>query len=117
MFYRVLADIVVLTHFLWIVFLIFGAFLGVRNRAIRIVHISGLVFAVIVELFDWYCPLTYLEVWLKSRSEPVAAYTGSFIVHYLEEIIYIETPRYLVIIAAVMLCAFNSWVYHRKKDR
>ena len=116
MVYKVLADIVVITHFLWIVFLIFGALLGVRNRVIGIFHISGLFFAAIVELFDWYCPLTYLEVWLKSRSEPAAAYTGSFIVHYLEEIIYIETPRYLVIIATIMLCAFNSWAYHRKMD-
>jgi hypothetical protein len=117
MVYKALADIVVLTHFLWITFLIFGAFLGVRNRAIRIFHISGLFFATIVELSDWYCPLTYMEVWLKSKSEPTAVYTGSFIVHYLEKIIYIETPRYLVIIATVMLCAFNLWAYLSKKER
>lgn len=117
MVYKVLADIVVLIHFLWIVFLIFGAFLGVRNKVVKIVHISGLFFAVIVQLFNWYCPLTYLEVWLKSSSEPSAAYTGSFIVHYLEEIIYIEIPRYLVIIATILLCAFNSCAYLRKREK
>ncbi len=116
MFYKVLADIVVLTHFLWIVFLIFGAFLGVRNRLIKIVHISGLVLAFIVELFDLYCPLTYIEIWLKSRYEPTVAYTGSFIIHYIEKIIYCETPPHLIIIATVLLCAFNSWAYYRKRD-
>lgn len=117
MFYKVLADIVVLIHFLWVAFLIFGAFLGVRNRAIKIVHISGLVFAFIIELFDWYCPLTYIEIWLKSRYEPAIAYAGSFIIHYIEKVIYIETPRYLVIIATVLLCALNGWAYTIKRGR
>lgn len=117
MFCRVLADIVVLAHFLWIIFLIFGALLGVRSRLIKIVHISGLSFAFILELFDWYCPLTYIEAWLKTRYEPSAAYTGSFIIHYLEKIIYIETPRYLVFIATLLLCAINAWVYLGKRRK
>jgi hypothetical protein len=43
MAYKILADTDAYIHFFWIVFLIFGALLGTRNKAIRILHIAGLV--------------------------------------------------------------------------
>lgn len=115
MFYKVLSDVVVLVHFLWIVFLFFGAFLGVRSKPVKIMHISGLVFAIVIQVFDWYCPLTHLEVWLRSEYDPALAYKGSFIIHYIEKIVYIELSRHLVFIFSVLLCIFNGWFYHRKR--
>lgn len=113
--YKILADAVVVIHLLWIVFLILGAFLGVKYRAMKILHISGLIFAFIIQMFDWYCPLTYLEVWLRSKHDPAFSYTGSFIPHYLEKIVYIELPRYIIFILTVFLCGFNAWMYLRKR--
>jgi len=115
MIYKVVADIVVIIHFLWIIFLIFGAFFGVKNRFIKIFHISGLAFAFIIQVFDWYCPFTHLEVWLRSKHNPVLTYTGSFIIHYVENIIYIEVPRYLILIFTVLLCGLNIWFYLRRR--
>ncbi len=115
MVYKVVADIVVFIHFLWIIFLIFGAFLGVKNRAIKIFHISGLVFAFVIQIFDWYCPLTHLEVWLRAKHDPALTYKGSFIIHYVEKIVYIELSRYLIFIFTIFLCAFNGWYYLCKK--
>ena len=86
MLYKILADIVVLIHFLWIVFLFFGAFWGIKNKAGRIFHLSGLAFAFILQIFDWYCPLTHLEVWLRSKHSPFLTYAASFIIHYVEKI-------------------------------
>ncbi len=114
--YRILADITVLIHFLWIIFLILGAFLGAKNKAIKIFHISGLVFAFIIQIFDWYCPLTHLEVWLRSRHNPALTYTGSFIIHYVEAIVYIELPRHLIFILTVFICGFNAWFYLKKNQ-
>ncbi|MBI5203957.1 MAG: DUF2784 domain-containing protein [Nitrospirae bacterium] len=116
MLYKILADIVVITHFLWIFFLIFGAFLGVRYRAIKIFHISGLVFAVVIQIFDWHCPLTHLEVWLRERHNPALSYTGSFIIHYLEKMIYIELSRWIVFVMTVLICSLSAWVYLRKSS-
>lgn len=113
--YKILADIVVIIHFLWILFLIFGAFLGVRSRALKIFHISGLIFAFVIQVFDWYCPLTHLEVWLRSRHNPALTYTGSFIIYYVEKMVYIELSRYLVLIFTILLCGFNAWFYLRKR--
>ncbi|MBI4690669.1 MAG: DUF2784 domain-containing protein [Nitrospirae bacterium] len=113
--YKILADIVVLIHFLWIVFLIFGAFPGVRHRAIKIFHILGLLFAFAFQIFDWYCPLTHLEVWLREKHSPNLAYTGSFIIHYMEKVIYIEVSRYTIMILTVLICGFNVWFYMKRK--
>lgn len=115
MYYKILADIVVFIHFFWIVFLIFGAFLGAKNRAIKIFHISGLAFAFVIQIFDWYCPLTHLEVWLRGRHEPTLAYAGSFIIHYVERIIYIELSRWTVFALTLFLVGFNFWFYLRRK--
>jgi hypothetical protein len=115
MFYKILADSVVLIHFLWIIFLFFGAFWGVRNKIVKIFHISGLVFAFVIQIFDWYCPLTHLEVWLRSRHDSALSYTGSFIIHYVEKIVYIELSRNLIIVLTLVLCGLNVWLYLKKK--
>jgi len=114
--YKILADIVLLVHFLWIVFLIFGAFLGVRYKSIKVFHISGLVFAFILQIFGWYCPLTHLEVWLRTKHNPALSYTGSFIIYYLEKIVYLEVSGYLIFTLTLFLCGFNVWFYLRKKN-
>lgn len=115
MTYKILADVVVFIHFVWIVFLIFGALLGVRNTVLRILHISGLGYAFVIQIFDWYCPLTHLEVWLKSRHAPGLAYKGSFIMHYIEEFVYLDISRSVIIVFTILLCIFNGWVYLRKR--
>ena len=113
--YRASADFVVLAHFLWIVFLFLGALCGARNRVVKVVHLSGLLFAFLIQVIDCYCPPTHLEFWLRSRQDPVLAYTGSFIVHYAEQIVYLEVSRSLILVCTVFLCAFNLWFYLRKK--
>ena len=117
MLYKILADSVVFIHFLWIVFLFFGAFLGIRNKKVKIAHISGLVFAMILQIFDWYCPFTHLEVWLRQRHDPSLSYTGSFIVHYMEKLVYIELSRKFIFVFSIFLCGFNAWLYLRKKQK
>jgi hypothetical protein len=64
---------------------------------------------------DWYCPLTHLEVWLRSKHTSSLTYTGSFIVHYIEQIVYIELSRFLVLLLTIFLCGFNLWIYLKKK--
>ncbi|HYA92820.1 MAG TPA: DUF2784 domain-containing protein [Thermodesulfobacteriota bacterium] len=112
---KISADTVVLIHFLWIVFLFLGAFWGIKNRVVKIFHLSGLVFALIIQVFDWFCPLTHLEVWLRSRHDLALTYAGSFIVHYVERIVYIELSRTLILVLTLMLCGLNMWLYLRKR--
>jgi len=115
MIYKILADSTVLIHFLWIFFLFFGALWGAKNRAIKIFHLSGLAFAFVIQIFNWYCPLTHLEVWLRSKHNPTLTYTGSFIIYYVEKIVYLELSRWVVLLFTIFLCGFNLWVYLKKK--
>ncbi len=114
MLYKILADIVVLAHLLWILFLFFGAFLGRKNKPVKIFHLSGLFFAFIIQIFDWYCPLTHLEVWLRAKQDAHLVYTGSFIIHYVEKIVYIDLSRSSVFIFTLFLVGFNIWFYLKR---
>ena len=116
MVYKVLADLTVLTHFLWILFLIFGGIWGRKHKAVKVAHIGGLAFAFIINVFGFYCPLTDLEVWLASKSSPATAYSGSFISHYLDKIIYLNVSDWAIAAMTVALCGFNAWLYLRKKN-
>ncbi len=114
MIYKILADIVVIVHFLWILFLIFGVLWGIRNSRVRDVHLFGWVFAIILQAFDWYCPLTYLEIWLRERHDPALSYSGSFIPHYLEKIIYTDLSPGLILVASIFLAGISIVVYVKK---
>ena len=114
--YKLLADAVVLIHFLWILFLFFGATVGARFRVIRTLHLSGLVFALMIQILGWYCPLTYLEVWLRSKHDPRWVYAGSFIVHYVEKIVYLDLSRALIVMGTVIVVGFNLWFYLGRKQ-
>ena len=116
MLYKILADTVVFIHFLWIVFLVFGVFLGVKNKIVKIIHVSGIVFSLTIQIFGWYCPLTHLEVWFRLKHDPSLTYAGSFIIHYMEQIVYIELSRHLILILTIFLIGFNAWFYLRKRQ-
>jgi len=115
MLYKVAADVIVFTHFFWIIFLFFGAMWGVRNRVVKIIHLSGLLFAILIQIFGWYCPLTHLEFWLRSRHNPSIAYAGSFIIYYMERLVYLEISQTGVLLVTIGLVIFNSWLYLRKR--
>lgn len=113
MFYGVLADSVVVLHFLWIAFLVFGAIWGKKNHMVRMVHVPGLIFACFLEIFGWYCPLTYLESWLRAKQGPSHVYAGSCIAHYLEKVVYIQISRGALVLLTMLVLLFNAWIYLR----
>jgi hypothetical protein len=108
--YQRLADAVVLIHFFWILFLIGGGWWGRRYRLVGWVHIIGLSYAFLVEIFNWYCPLTDLEVWLRGKGAQTE-YHGSFITHYVNKLIYLDVPHSPIVILTLLLCLGNLWLY------
>jgi hypothetical protein len=61
MLFQVLADLVVLVHFGFIVFALLGALLALRWPRVLWVHAPAAIWAVAIELGGWICPLTPLE--------------------------------------------------------
>ncbi len=60
MAWKLAADLVVVIHLLWILFIIFGALIGRRIIWVKWLHIGALAFSVVLQIFQWICPLTYL---------------------------------------------------------
>lgn len=112
--YKLLADLTVLAHLLWILFLITGALWGRRHRFVQISHLSGLAFALVLQVLGWHCPLTHLEAWLRARHNPELTYSGSFIIHYVERLIYLEIAPIWISMATLLLIGLHLWIYLRK---
>jgi len=110
MVYRVLADIIVIVHLLWVLFLITGAYWGRKHRPVMIVHGAGLLFAVVINLFGWYCPLTHLEARLMVK-QGAPSYPGSFIGHYAYRLVYIDVPTSVITFLTILLAVATAWVY------
>jgi len=113
MIYKILADLTVVLHLAWIVFLFIGAFWGVRHRWVKGFHLFALGFASLIQTLDWYCPLTHLEAFLRSSHNPSMSYAGSFIIYYLEQVVYLQAPPYVIAIGTILLCGVNLLVYFR----
>ena len=92
MFYKVTADFVIFTHFMWILFVILGfpVFLYFNLPGWRLLHLATLIATIIMQLTQTICPLTYLEAYLKSKNISDAVYPGAFIMEKVESIIYVE---------------------------
>lgn len=108
--YIIAADVVVAVHFGWILFIIGGAWIGRRVRWVMWIHLAALGYSVLLQAFAWICPLTYLELWLWNRT-PAGSYSGSFIAHYLEKLIYMEIPRGLLMILTGIVIGTSVVVY------
>jgi hypothetical protein len=111
MLYRVLADLSVLFHFIWILFLIFGIIFALKRSKWAWLHLGGLLFSFCINVLGMYCPLTYLENYFRTSQADVGAYTGSFIVHYLELIIYPDVPEKIIRLGEILFVCINLCVY------
>jgi uncharacterized membrane protein len=92
-----------------------GVLLGRRYRTIRIFHIAGLLFAVLLQIFGWYCPLTYIEIWLREKHDPSITYKGSFIIHYVEKLVYIDLTREMIVVLTLVLVSVSAYLYLKRE--
>ena len=87
MIYRILADLVLVLHLGFVVFVVLGGLLVLRWPAIMALHIPAAVWGVVIEFTGWLCPLTPLENWLRVRGGELG-YSGGFIEHYIQPVLY-----------------------------
>jgi len=94
--YSALATLVLFIHLLFILGVVFGAFVARSRPVLRLLHMVSLIWGILTELV-WPCPLTLLENWLGQRAG-IEPYQGGFLLHYLD-------------IAGVSVCVLNLTYY------
>jgi hypothetical protein len=82
-----LADLVLLVHAAFVVFVLAGGFLVRRWPKVVWLHAPAAIWGVAVEYAGFTCPLTPLETALRERAGE-AGYRGGFIEHYVEGLLY-----------------------------
>jgi hypothetical protein len=126
--YLLAADAVLLLHVLFVVFVTAGLiliFVGnslgwswVKNRRFRWAHLAAVAVVVLQSWFGAICPLTTVEMVLRSRAGD-ATYTGSFISHWLETILYYRAPAWVFALCytafGVLVIASWFWIRPQRK--
>ena len=108
--YELAADLTSLIHLAFIAFVVFGAILGRGSRLWRNLHLACMAYGVLIEVFYWYCPLTYLEQYFRDKAGH-GTYQEPFIQHYISKLIYLNVPQWALIAAAAVVLLVNTGLY------
>ena len=107
--YELAADLTLIVHFAFIIFVVFGALLFFVSTKIIYVHVPALIWGIYIEITHSICPLTYLENWFLQKAN-LTTYSEGFIQNYLVPIVYpmnltddLQTYLAIVLIVANMI--------------
>lgn len=119
MLYRVLADIVLVLHLAFVLFVVLGGLLVWRRPWVAWLHVPAAVWGALIMFAGWICPLTPLENRLR-RLGGEAGYEGGFVEEYVLAILYPSglTRTHQVVLGALVLVlnlAVYAYVVQRQK--
>jgi len=117
--YLVLADLILIGHVAFVAFVVMGLILVwvgwfrdwkfVRNLWFRMAHLVAIGVVAAESLVGLVCPLTTWENHLRYLAGGAERYQGSFVQHWLHQVLFFElsesvfTVLYVVFFAAVAL--------------
>ncbi len=121
-----IADLLLVLHTSFVAFVVLGLVLivagkllswsWVRNRRFRIIHLCCIGIVVIQSWFGVICPLTTWEMAFRARAGD-ATYAGSFISHWLGELLYYQAPAWVFVVAYTLFGALVlfTWFWVRPR--
>ena len=122
MWFRAAAALVLVLHFTFVLFVLFGGLLVLRWPRLARVHVPVALYGAVIEFVGFVCPLTPLEIWLRRQGrEP--GYTGGFVEHYVTAALYpTGLTRELQWVLGIVVLALNAavygfWVRRRRQAR
>jgi Protein of Unknown function (DUF2784) len=87
MLYRLSADLVLIVHLAFVLFVMLGGLLVLRRPRLMWLHLPAVVWGALSEFLGVFCPLTPLETTLRKLGGG-SGYEGDFIAHYVTAVIY-----------------------------
>ncbi len=125
--YQLLADIVLALHVSIVVFVVLGLLVVVVGNlcewrwvnalCFRLSHLVAIAVIVAESWAGITCPLTNLENSLREKAQ-MAAYTGSFIEHWISKLLFYEAPAWVFALAYSgfgILVLFSWWKFPPKR--
>lgn len=117
--FNLLADVVVIIHALFVLFVLFGGLAALRWRKLAWLHIPAALWGATIEIGGWICPLTYLENFFR-RMGGGGGYGVPFIERYLEPVLYplglthhVQLVFGLTALIMNLVVYYCFWRYHR----
>ena len=120
--YQLFADWVLSLHVAIVAFIVVGLVLVIVGNLrawrwvnalwFRLVHLAAIAAVVAEAWLGVVCPLTSLEMWLRAKAR-ATTYTGSFIEHWLQRILYFEASAWVftLVYSLFGLVVIATWWY------
>ena len=109
--YEIAANLILFVHFIFILFVVFGALLFFASSKIIFIHIPAFIWGSYITLTNSICPLTYLENWFLNKAN-LTTYSEGFIQNYLVSIVYpTNLTKDLQIYLGITLILINMVIY------
>ncbi len=114
--YRLTADLVVVVHFAFVAFVVFGLLLTlvggmrrwawVRGAYFRAIHLSAIAFVVAESLCGVTCPLTVWEQHLRDLAGQTS-YRGDFLATWVHDLMFFDAEPWVF---TLCYCSFGAVV-------
>lgn len=109
--FGVLADLLLVLHGLFVLFVVAGGLLVLRWPGLAWAHLPAAVWGAAIEFSGFICPLTPLEQKWR-RAAGGVGYEGGFIEHYVTAAIYpAGLTRTIQVVLGLLVLGINGWVY------
>lgn len=125
--YLIAADAIIFIHAGLVAFIILGLLLiyigmfrnwsWIRNIWYRVAHLLCVGIVVLQSWLGIICPLTVWEMAFREKAGN-AVYSGSFVAHWLESLLYYRAPDWVFVIVYTVFGAFvlASWFVVRPRQ-
>jgi uncharacterized membrane protein YhhN len=109
--WRLLADLVLLLHLAFVLFVVLGGLLVLRWPRLAWLHAPIALYGATIEFLGFTCPLTPLENRYR-RLGGESGYEGGFVEHYVTSLIYPDgLTRGIQVTLGIAVLALNAIVY------
>jgi hypothetical protein len=118
--YGLLAEVVLLAHAAFVVFVVLGGLLVLRWPRLAWIHLPVVAWGAGIEFAGGICPLTPLENHLRALAHE-QGYAGGFVEHYVFGLLYPEgLTREVQIVLGLGVLALNgavyAWLWYRRRQ-
>jgi len=119
--YKIFADVIVVFHFLWILFIVSGFCVTLYGvifdrkyldmLMFRVIHLCGIFYVGLLTVLGKWCPVTILEYNIRQKYDSSLFYSGSFMVDWIERIVYPDVHPMLIQIPTVIIAVSTVVIF------